>query len=67
MKALSMELERMHMELQIFSSQTYDLEGNFICLTVKTTSSIFNLLTLYEPNIDNPSFYREIKKCYPEE
>ena len=48
-------------------SQTYDLEGNFICLTVKTTLAIFNLVTLYGPNIDNPSFYREIKKCYPKE
>ena len=43
------------------NQNTYDLQGNFICLTVKTTSAIFNLVTLYGPNIDNPSFYREIK------
>ena len=42
-------------------SQTKDLEGNFICLTIKTTFALFNLVTLYGPNTDNPSFYREIK------
>ena len=48
-------------------SQTYDFEGNFVCLTVKTTSAIITLVILYRPNIDNPSFYRKITKCYPEE
>ena len=43
-------------------AQIFDPEANFICLTVKTTSAVFNIATLYGPDIDNPSFYSEIKK-----
>ena len=47
-------------EYHIISSAT-DLDGNYLCLTIKTASSVFNLLTLYGPNTDNPTFFRDVK------
>ena len=38
-----------------------DSDGNYILLTIKTESSLFNLLTLYGPNSDTPIFFRNIK------
>ena len=32
-----------------------------MCLTIKTASSVFNLLTLYGPNTDNPTFFKDVK------
>ena len=39
-----------------------DDDGNFLCLTIKTTSMTFNLVTLYGPNTDNPGFFEKIKE-----
>ena len=40
-------------EYEIIASNS-DKEGNFICLTVETTSVTFNLLTLIQIKTDNP-------------
>ena len=58
-------LFRNNFEYEILASNS-DKEGNFICLTVKTSSVTFNLLTLYGPNTDNPSFFRDIKNTVQE-
>ena len=41
-------------------------DGNFICLTVKTTSITFNILTLYGPNSDDPQFFTNVKSVVQE-
>ena len=58
-------LFRNNFEYEILASNS-DKEGNLICLTVKTSSVTFNLLTLYGPNTDNPSFFRDIKNTVQE-
>ena len=39
-----------------------DAEGNYISLTLKLSSMTVNLMTIYAPNKDNPSFFSEIQK-----
>ena len=39
-----------------------DKEGNYTSLTLKLSSVTVNLMTIYAPNKDNPSFFSEIQK-----
>ena len=39
-----------------------DMEGNYLCLTLKIGSITVTLLTLYEPIKDSPSFFLNIKR-----
>ena len=41
--------------------QNKDKNGNYLNLVLKINSLIINLITLYGPNNDSPSFFREIK------
>ena len=43
-----------------------DAEGNYISLTLKLSSMTVNLMTIYAPNKDNPSFFSEIQKIMQE-
>ena len=47
--------------LNIISSPLQQTDGNYLCLTIKTASSVFNLLTLYGSNTDNPTFFKDVK------
>ena len=41
-------------------ASNFDVDGNYICLTLKINALIFNLLTIYAPNNDSPEFFTEI-------
>ena len=42
------------------SASNFDVDGNYICLTLKIYSLIFNLATIYAPNNGSPIFFTEI-------
>ena len=45
-------------EFDIISSVIY-LEVNYICLALKTASSVFDLFPLCEPDIHKPFFFKK--------
>ena len=47
-------------EYEVLESN-FDVNGNYICLTLKLNALIFNLVTIYAPNNDSPEFFTEIQ------
>ena len=43
-----------------------DMEGNYLCLTLKIGSITVTLLTLYGPSKESPSFFLNIKRSNTE-
>ena len=43
-----------------------DSEGNYICLTLKISDWILNIMTIYAPNNDSPEFFTEVQKIIQE-
>ena len=71
-KAILMEIQ-LTLEKRLNNNFEYEViscekekDGNFICLTVQTTSITFNILTLYGPNSDDPQFFTNIKAVVQE-
>ena len=44
------------------NSSTLDTEGNFVSINIETTAGVFNILSLYGPNTDNPNFFIRVKE-----
>ena len=49
------------------NSSIVDPEGNFICINISTTAGVINLVSLYGPNKDVPSFFTAIKELLLQE
>ena len=47
-------------EYEVLASN-FDVDGNYICLTLKINALIFNLVNIYAPNNNNPEFFTEIQ------
>ena len=47
-------------EYEVLASN-FDVDGNYICLTLKINALIFNLVNIYAPNNDSPEFFTEIQ------
>ena len=52
-------------EYEILKSEQ-DTEGNFLYLQLKVQEEIFNIITIYGPNKDEPSFFDQIKSVLQE-
>ena len=48
-------------------AQNKDKNGNYLNLVIKLSSMTINLVSLYGPNNDSPSFFREIKELLNKE
>ena len=48
-----------YFEYEVLASN-FDVDGNYVCLTLKINALIFNLGHIYAPNNDSPEFFTEI-------